>query len=197
MILIIDNKDSFTYNIVEYIKQSFSGSVNVVDVEEVSMEKITQISPDAIVISPGPGSPDDYPILNEVIKFFLEDIPILGVCLGFQQIVTYFGGDIIKGYKPIHGHTTQIKHDNSGIFKGLADTFYVMRYHSLIADTETFPKTLKITATNQEGIIMACAHQTLPVYGVQYHPESILSECGIEQIKLFIEIVEDAHANTI
>ena len=197
MILIMDNKDSFTYNIVDYIKQSYSGAVNVVDVEEITTEKITQMSPDAIVISPGPGSPDDYPILDEVIKVFSEQVPILGVCLGFQQITTYFGGDIIKGDKPIHGHTTQIQHDNSGIFKGLADTFYVMRYHSLIADTKTFPKILKVTATNQEGIIMACAHKTLPVFGVQYHPESILSEYGIEQIKLFIEIVEGSHADTI
>ncbi|HLR20170.1 MAG TPA: aminodeoxychorismate/anthranilate synthase component II [Staphylococcus sp.] len=197
MILIIDNKDSFTYNIVDYIKRGFEGEVRVVDVENISIQKVNQILPDAIVISPGPGSPDDYPVLNEVLKVFFKRVPILGVCLGFQQIINYFGGDIIKGIKPIHGHTTQIHHNGKGIFKDLPKSFNVMRYHSLIADHNTFPNALEITASNATGVIMACAHKIFPVYGVQYHPESMLSEYGIEQVKLFIEIVEASHANTI
>jgi len=197
MILIIDNKDSFTYNIVDYIKQSYTKQVKVIDIDEVSVERIYEIEPHAIVISPGPGTPKDYPILNQVIKNFAQHVPFLGICLGFQQIVDYFGGDIIKNDKPIHGHTTKIKHDGTGIYQGLPATFHVMRYHSLKANQANFPESLKITAINDEGIIMGIAHKHLPIYGVQYHPESILSEYGIEQIQSFINIMEVYHANTL
>ncbi|WP_017722544.1 anthranilate synthase component II [Staphylococcus xylosus] len=197
MILIIDNKDSFTYNIVDYIKQSYGGQVKVIDVETVTNERIRLHQPDAIIISPGPGSPKDYPILNEVIQTFSTEVPILGVCLGFQQIVTYFGGNIIKSDKPIHGHTTRITHKGIGIFDGLPESFDVMRYHSLKAERSSFPETLTVTATNNEDIIMALEHKLLPIYGVQYHPESILSEYGLKQIQIFIDIVEVYHANTL
>lgn len=197
MIIMIDNKDSFTYNIVDYIEQEYSGEVKVIDVERLSIEKVRLCSPEAIVISPGPGAPDDYPILNEILKIFATSIPVLGVCLGFQQIITYYGGDIIKSGKAIHGHTTRIQHNGENIFKGLPESFNVMRYHSLCANAQTFPAVLEITASNCDGMIMAFAHQTLPIYGLQYHPESILSEFGLAQIALFIEIVEDYHANPI
>ncbi|WP_440858383.1 anthranilate synthase component II [Staphylococcus shinii] len=197
MILIIDNKDSFTYNIVDYIKQSYRGQVEVVDVEMMTNECIHSLQPHAIVISPGPGSPEDYPILNQVIQTFSTKGPILGICLGFQQIVTYFGGNIVKSDKPIHGHTTRIKHNGIGIFDGLPESFDVMRYHSLKAEQSSFPTTLTVTATNHEGIIMALEHKVLPIYGVQYHPESILSEYGLKQIQIFIDIVEAYHANTL
>lgn len=197
MILIIDNKDSFTYNIVDYIKQSYRGQVEVVDVEMMTNERIHSLQPHAIVISPGPGSPEDYPILNQVIQTFSTKGPILGVCLGFQQIVTYFGGNIVKSDKPIHGHTTRIKHNGIGIFDGLPESFDVMRYHSLKAEQSSFPTTLTVTATNHEGIIMALEHKVLPIYGVQYHPESILSEYGLKQIQILIDIVEAYHANTL
>ncbi|NWK84042.1 aminodeoxychorismate/anthranilate synthase component II [Staphylococcus sp. GSSP0090] len=197
MILIIDNKDSFTYNIVDYIKQNYRGSIDVIDVENLTINKIHHLAPKAIVISPGPGAPRDYPILNEVIKTFSERLPILGVCLGFQQIVTYFGGDIIKSDKPIHGHTTQIRHNGKGIFQELPETFKVMRYHSLKADSQTFPDALEIAAINDDNIIMGLEHKSLPIYGVQYHPESILSEHGLAQIQTFINIMEDYHANTL
>lgn len=196
MILIIDNKDSFTYNIVDYIKQSYRGQVEVIDVEMVTNERIYLYKPNAIVISPGPGSPEDYPVLNEVIQTFSTQVPILGVCLGFQQIVTYFGGNIVKSDKPIHGHTTRIKHSGTGIFDGLPESFDVMRYHSLKAEQSSFPEALTVTATNHENIIMALEHKLLPIYGVQYHPESILSEYGLKQIQIFINIVEAYHANT-
>ncbi|PHK50384.1 anthranilate synthase component II [Staphylococcus edaphicus] len=197
MILMIDNKDSFTYNIVDYLKQSYVGTIEVIDVEYLTVSKIYDLAPKAIVISPGPGAPSDYPILNEVIRMFSKHIPILGICLGFQQIVTYFGGDIIKSDKPIHGHTTQIKHNNKGIFHQLPDTFKVMRYHSLIAKAQSFPDSLEITALNDAHIIMGLEHKSLPIYGLQYHPESILSEHGLTQIFSFIKIVEAYHANTL
>ncbi|WP_436860091.1 anthranilate synthase component II [Staphylococcus caeli] len=197
MILIIDNKDSFTYNIVDYIKQSYTKQVEVIDIDDVYVDRIYEIEPHAIVISPGPGTPKDYPKLNQVIENFAQQVPILGICLGFQQIVGYFGGSIIKNVKPIHGHTTVIKHDHSGIYQGLPDTFHVMRYHSLIANQDDFPDVLNITATNDEGIIMGLSHKYLPIYGVQYHPESILSEYGLEQIRSFLNIMEVYHANTL
>lgn len=197
MILMIDNKDSFTYNIVDYIQQIYKEGVCVIDVAELSIAKIRQINPKGIVISPGPGSPEDYPILTEVMDEFAQQVPILGVCLGFQHIITYYGGSIVKSYRPIHGHTTIIRHIRSGIFKGLPQSFKVMRYHSLMAQQETIPPQLKVTACNDEAIIMAIEHQRLPIFGVQYHPESILSEYGIEQLKLFIEIMVTKYANPV
>ena len=180
MILMIDNKDSFTYNIVDYIKQIYKDGVCVIDVTALSIAKIQQIQPKGIVISPGPGTPEDYPILTEVMDEFAQQVPILGVC-----------------YRPIHGHTTVIEHTGEGIFKDLPQSFKVMRYHSLMAQQDTMPSQLKVTARNDEAIIMAIEHQSLPIYGVQYHPESILSEYGIEQLKLFIEIMVTKHANPV
>lgn len=197
MILVIDNKDSFTYNIVDYIEQIYKDGVCVIDVAQLTVEFITKVNPKAIIISPGPGTPNDYPIITEMMDAYSAQIPILGVCLGFQHIITYFGGDIIKSVRPIHGHTTLIEHNNQGIFKGLPNTFEVMRYHSLMACRETIPDLLTITAVNKEGIVMAVEHQHLPIYGVQYHPESILSEYGLDQMKLFIEIMVEKYANTI
>ena len=164
MILIIDNKDSFTYNIVDYVKQSYRGLIEVIDVTYLTVNKIYELAPKAIII---------------------------------QQIVTYFGGDIIKSDKPIHGHTTQIRHSGKGLFHQLPETFKVMRYHSLKAHAQTFPNTLEITAINEDNIIMGLEHKVLPIYGVQYHPESILSEHGLTQIQTFINIVEAYHANTL
>lgn len=197
MLLVIDNKDSFTYNIVDYLKQCYTGTIKVFDADEIDIDKLIDMKPLAIIISPGPGTPSDYPILNEVITQFMNNVPILGVCLGFQQIITYFGGRIVKNHKPIHGHTTSITHTGKSIFKDLPKSFNVMRYHSLMADIHTFPVELNVTATNDKGIIMACEHRECAIYGVQYHPESFLSEYGIEQIKLFIESVEAHHASKI
>ncbi|WP_251518949.1 MULTISPECIES: anthranilate synthase component II [Staphylococcus] len=190
MILMIDNKDSFTYNIVDYIKRSTDKELRVIDVDEVNSDLISNLSPEALIISPGPGTPSEYSNMLHIYETIPERMPILGVCLGFQQLVYFFKGDIIHNKKPVHGHTTCIHHNNEGIFKGLPQGFKVMRYHSLMADSETFPRELKITAKNEEGIIMAFEHQSRPIYGVQYHPESILSDYGIEQFQLFIEQVE-------
>ena len=170
MILVIDNNDSFTYNLIDYIKTQTKLTVQVVGIDNLLIEDVINMKPKAIVISPGPGNPDDYPILNEVLEQFYQRVP---------------------------GHTTQLRHTNEGIFQGLPQNFNVMRYHSLIADGATFPNCLKITAKNDEAIIMAFEHITFPVFGVQYHPESILSEYGYRQVELFLSKVGDYCENRI
>ncbi|EMW6492174.1 aminodeoxychorismate/anthranilate synthase component II [Staphylococcus pseudintermedius] len=190
MIVMIDNKDSFTYNIVDYVEYERQQPVTVIDVEAVSIEKLKEMQPTALIISPGPGAPEDYPILFEVVKAFEHTTPILGVCLGFQLLVTYYGGKIIHAPRPIHGHTTRISHDQSPLFQGLPEQFEVMRYHSLMADPMTIVKPLVVSAQNEQGIVMAVRHMSRPIDGVQYHPESILSEYGHEQIRNFLRKAE-------
>ncbi|MDK3708909.1 aminodeoxychorismate/anthranilate synthase component II [Staphylococcus pseudintermedius] len=190
MIVMIDNKDSFTYNIVDYVEYERQQPVTVIDVEAVSIEKLKEMQPTALIISPGPGAPEDYPILFEVVKAFEHTTPILGVCLGFQLLVTYYGGKIIHAPRPVHGHTTRISHDQSPLFQGLPEQFEVMRYHSLMADPMTIAKPLVVSAQNQQGIVMAVRHMSRPIDGVQYHPESILSEYGHEQIRNFLRKAE-------
>lgn len=189
MIIVIDNKDSFTYNLIDYFKTETDKEIVVYEVDDVSVDLLRSSNVEAIVISPGPGKPSDYPILTEIMNQFEGEIPILGVCLGFQFIYEYYGGTIIHGLKPVHGHTTTLTHKETGLFKGLPQAFEVMRYHSLIADKNHIPTILNMTAYNEEGIIMAFEHNKYPIYGVQYHPESILSEYGHEQIRLFLEKV--------
>lgn len=190
MIVMIDNKDSFTYNIVDYVEYECQQPVTVIDVEAVSIEKLKEMQPTALIISPGPGAPEDYPILFEVVKAFEHTTPILGVCLGFQLLVTYYGGKIIHAPRPVHGHTTRISHDQSPLFQGLPEQFEVMRYHSLMADPMTIVKPLVVSAQNEQGIVMAVRHMSRPIDGVQYHPESILSEYGHEQIRNFLRKAE-------
>ncbi|MCE5701876.1 aminodeoxychorismate/anthranilate synthase component II [Staphylococcus pseudintermedius] len=190
MIVMIDNKDSFTYNIVDYVEYERQQPVTVIDVEAVSIEKLKEMQPTALIISPGPGAPEDYPILFEVVKAFEHTTPILGVCLGFQLLVTYYGGKIIHAPRPVHGHTTRISHDQSPLFQGLPEQFEVMRYHSLMADPMTIAKPLVVSAQNEQGIVMALRHMSRPIDGVQYHPESILSEYGHEQIRNFLRKAE-------
>ncbi|QQM95602.1 aminodeoxychorismate/anthranilate synthase component II [Staphylococcus pseudintermedius] len=190
MIVMIDNKDSFTYNIVDYVEYERQQPVTVIDVEAVSIEKLKEMQLTALIISPGPGAPEDYPILFEVVKAFEHTTPILGVCLGFQLLVTYYGGKIIHAPRPVHGHTTRISHDQSPLFQGLPEQFEVMRYHSLMADPMTIVKPLVVSAQNEQGIVMAVRHMSRPIDGVQYHPESILSEYGHEQIRNFLRKAE-------
>ncbi|HAR6598662.1 TPA: aminodeoxychorismate/anthranilate synthase component II [Staphylococcus pseudintermedius] len=190
MIVMIDNKDSFTYNIVDYVEYERQQPVTVIDVEAVSIEKLKEMQPTALIISPGPGAPEDYPILFEVVKAFEHTTPILGVCLGFQLLVTYYGGKIIHAPRPVHGHTMRISHDQSPLFQGLPEQFEVMRYHSLMADPMTIAKPLVVSAQNEQGIVMAVRHMSRPIDGVQYHPESILSEYGHEQIRNFLRKAE-------
>ncbi|QDW97118.1 aminodeoxychorismate/anthranilate synthase component II [Staphylococcus warneri] len=189
MIVVIDNKDSFTYNLINYFKMATRDMVNVIDVEEINIEELKALKPKAIVISPGPGRPSDYPILFKVMDDFYQHIPILGVCLGFQMICQYFGGIIIHRDRPIHGHTTLLSHYGEGMFQGLPEKFNVMLYHSLQVDENSIPSELNITSKGEDDVIMGLQHDKYPIYGLQYHPESILSEQGQNQIQNFIDIV--------
>lgn len=197
MIVVIDNKDSFTYNLVGLIARNTKQEVRVIDVDHATIEELESLTPNALVISPGPGVPKDYPILYDIIRTFEKRCPILGVCLGFQLLIDYYGGEIIANDKPVHGHTTSLIHHQSSLFEQLPQQFNVMRYHSLMVDRHTMPSELYITAENNEGVIMAVAHHTLPIVGVQYHPESILSEYGAEQIQLFLNLTGETYANQI
>src|SRR3989338_7720906 len=183
MILIIDNYDSFTYNIVQTIGQ-FGTKIKVVRNNKISLKDIFKLKPSNIIISPGPGNPDDAGISNDVIKEFSGKIPILGVCLGHQCIGQVYGGKIVRN-TPMHGKTDVIAHDGKTIYKDIANPFIATRYHSLIVDKDTLPKELEITASNKEGIIMGLRHKRFKVEGIQAHPESILTTEGKKILKNF------------
>lgn len=194
-VLFIDNKDSFVWNLVDYVS-IYEPDTQVVS-NTISLEEVKDINPDAIVISPGPGTPhkaEDIGSSLDIIREFGSKIPVLGVCLGHQAINTAFGGTIghTKG-GPIHGKTSDITHEGSPLFEGLEDTFKGGRYHSLAI--EKLAEDLKVTARTDDGIIMAVEHKEYPVYGVQFHPESILTEDGLWIVKNFLKIAEAAHKN--
>jgi anthranilate synthase component II len=186
MILVIDNYDSFTYNIVQYLGE-MGADIQVVRNDEMTVEDILKKNPDHILISPGPCSPKEAGISVEVIKQLAGKIPILGVCLGHQSIGYAFGGNIIRAKQLMHGKTSLITHDGKGVFKGLPNPFRATRYHSLVIQKETLPDCLEITAQSEDGEIMGVRHKTLPVEGVQFHPESILTEAGKPLLKNFLE----------
>jgi len=177
MILVIDNYDSFTYNIVQYLGE-LGAKIEVFRNDEISVAEILEKKPDHILISPGPCSPKEAGISVDVIQQLAGKIPILGVCLGHQSIGVAFGGEIVRAQHLMHGKTSTISHDGLGIFKGLPNPFKATRYHSLVIKKETLPLELIITAESEDGEIMGVRHQTLPVEGVQFHPESILTESG-------------------
>jgi len=188
MILLIDNYDSFTYNLYHYIIQAGGGEVLVKRNDQISMNEIRDLNPKAIVLSPGPCSPNDAGICLQVIEQLKEQYPILGVCLGHQAIGQAFGGKIIKTY-PMHGKVSEIYHSGSHIFKDIPSPFKATRYHSLIIEKETCPSDLEITAHTADGIIMGVAHKKYNIHGVQFHPESIASEYGHQLIKNFIDLI--------
>jgi para-aminobenzoate synthetase component 2 len=187
MILILDNYDSFTYNLVQYIG-SMNPNIQVSRNDQITIDDIKSLSPERIVISPGPGRPEDAGLSIKIIKKFKDTIPILGICLGHQAITVAFGGDVIRANEIVHGKTSKINHSGSAIYKGISNEFTATRYHSLVADKKTFPDELKITATTENGLIMSLEHKEYPIYGVQFHPESILTENGIKLIKNFLEV---------
>ena len=187
----IDNKDSFTYNVVDLLHEVTTCHIEVIDISDVKLMQLKEMQPQAIVISPGPGTPEDYSILFEVVEQFETECPILGVCLGFQLICAYYGGSIIKAPRPVHGHTTEMFHNQMDLYDGISSPIKVMRYHSLIVDAETLHAPLVVTGQNEDGIIMGVKHESYPIYGVQYHPESVLSECGREQMINFLSKVGD------
>ena len=187
MILVIDNYDSFTYNLVQYLGE-FGADLEVYRNDKITLGRINKMKPAKIVISPGPGEPKDAGISKDVIGSFGKVIPILGVCLGHQAIGEVFGGKIIGAKSLMHGKTSKIYHDGKGIFRGVPNPFEATRYHSLIVERKTFPKALTITAETKDKEIMGLQHKTYPIYGVQFHPESILTLEGKKILKNFLEI---------
>jgi anthranilate synthase/aminodeoxychorismate synthase-like glutamine amidotransferase len=187
MILMIDNYDSFTYNLVQYFGE-LGAELAVYRNDEITLADISKMSPQRIVISPGPGRPEVAGISVDVIKEFSGKIPILGVCLGHQGMGYAFGGKIIQAKKLMHGKTSMITHDGTDIFKGLKNPFEATRYHSLVVDEKTLPDCLLITARSEDGEIMGMRHKEYNLFGVQFHPESILTEEGKLLLHNFMKI---------
>jgi anthranilate synthase/aminodeoxychorismate synthase-like glutamine amidotransferase len=193
MLLIIDNYDSFTYNLVQYFGELGAEPV-VKRNDEVTLAEIEALKPDAIVISPGPCTPKEAGISNDVIAKIGPTLPVLGVCLGHQCIGHVYGGAVIRAGRLMHGKTSPILHDNTGVFAGLPSPFDATRYHSLIIDPPTVPETLIVNAHTAEGEIMGVRHRDYPIHGVQFHPESILTRHGKDLLKNFLSIASDYHA---
>ncbi|HEY8085550.1 MAG TPA: aminodeoxychorismate/anthranilate synthase component II [Methylophilaceae bacterium] len=186
MLLMIDNYDSFTYNLVQYLGE-LGQEVVVYRNDEIDLDKISALKPRYIVISPGPCTPNEAGISVPLIKEFAGKIPLLGVCLGHQSIGQAFGGNIIHAKQVMHGKTSQVSHLDTGVFKGLPDPFTATRYHSLVIERETIPDCLEITASTDDGEIMGVRHKTLAVEGVQFHPESILTQHGHDLLNNFLK----------
>lgn len=186
MILVIDNYDSFTFNLVQYIR-GMGKEVVVIRNNHLSIQTIEELNPESILLSPGPGNPDSAGICLEVVKAYYQKIPILGVCLGQQIIAQAFGGVVKKAIKPMHGKTSEIRHDENGVFFDLPTPLQVARYHSLVVDEKRLPSCLDITAKSEDGEIMGIRHKDYPVEGVQFHPEAILTEYGYEMLENFFE----------
>jgi anthranilate synthase/aminodeoxychorismate synthase-like glutamine amidotransferase len=187
MILLIDNYDSFTYNIKQYIEELGYTCV-VYRNDAITLEQIAALKPQSIVISPGPGDPDSAGITLEVIRRFAGEIPILGVCLGHQAIGQVFGGNIVRARQPKHGKISKVTHSGQGIFNGLPSPFRAARYHSLVIEKESLPSCLEVSAETEDGTIMAVRHREMNIHGVQFHPESIATECGREMFLEFLKM---------
>ena len=185
MILLLDNYDSFVYNLSRYVRELGEHPV-VVRNDKISLAEIRALAPTHIIVSPGPCSPTEAGISVSAIREFGAAIPILGVCLGHQAIGTAYGAEIVRAHKPMHGKTSRIHHDGSGLFTGVPSPFTAARYHSLVIAPDSLPPSLRVTATSEDGEIMAVAHRTDPVVGVQFHPESALTEHGYWLIDRFL-----------
>jgi anthranilate synthase/aminodeoxychorismate synthase-like glutamine amidotransferase len=187
MLLVIDNYDSFTYNLVQYLGELRADPI-VTRNDDITLELIENLGPKQIVISPGPGTPDDSGLSMEVIKTFAGRIPILGVCLGHQAIGQVFGGKVIRAPYLMHGKVSQVKHDGKTIFDSIDSPFEATRYHSLIVEKETLPPVLEISATTDDGLIMGLRHRDFICEGVQFHPESILTNAGKQILANFLKL---------
>jgi anthranilate synthase component 2 len=185
MLLVIDNYDSFTYNLVQYLGEMYE-NILVRRNDAITLDEIDKLQPSHIVISPGPCSPTEAGISVPTIQRFAQRIPILGVCLGHQSIGQAFGGNIVRATKPMHGKMSPIHHNGRGVFQGLPNPFTATRYHSLLIDSESLPSCLEVTAWTEAGEIMGVRHKTLQTQGVQFHPESIMTEYGHELLANFI-----------
>jgi anthranilate synthase/aminodeoxychorismate synthase-like glutamine amidotransferase len=187
MLLVIDNYDSFTYNLVQYFGELGADPV-VKRNDAVTADEVEKMRPNKIVISPGPGTPADAGISMDLIRRFGAKLPILGVCLGHQSIGEVYGGKVVRAERLMHGKTSPIRHDGKGVFAGLPNPFEATRYHSLLVEKESVPACLEVTADTAEGEIMGLRHREFPVHGVQFHPESILSKEGKDLLANFLEM---------
>ena len=187
MIILIDNYDSFTWNLWHFLSD-LGAEVKTIRNDAMTVEEILTLKPNGLVLSPGPGVPADAGIMVELIKAAPANLPIMGVCLGHQAICTAFGGKLKNFSPPMHGKLSYIKHKEQGIFEGIEEEFVVTRYHSLLADENHFPACLEITATTKDSKIMALQHEDRPVYGVQFHPESIASKGGYRLLRAFLGV---------
>ena len=188
MLLVIDNYDSFTYNLVQYLGE-LGAEMQVRRNDEVTVEEIEKdLQPERILISPGPGNPDEAGVSLQVLEAFAEKLPILGVCLGHQAIGQFFGGKVVRAPVPVHGKYVEVCHDGAGVFASLPYRFKAGRYHSLIVERSSLPAELEVSATSPDGLIMGLRHKTLKVEGVQFHPESILTSEGKKLLQNFLDL---------
>lgn len=193
MILLIDNYDSFTFNLVHYLG-GLGAKVAVHRNDKITVKDVIAAAPEAIVLSPGPCTPNEAGICLELIEKASSTIPIFGVCLGLQSIGQAFGGKIVRAPVPVHGKLSEIQHDGRGVFRGINGPFMATRYHSLVVDAATMPAVLSVTARTSDGLVMGLQHQNLPVHGVQFHPESIASEHGHLILKNFLDLATQWNA---
>ena len=187
MIVVIDNYDSFTYNLVQYLGV-LGAEMAVLRNDETSIPDIEALKPERIMISPGPCSPNEAGLSCEVIEHFSKQVPVFGVCLGHQCIAQAFGGKVVRAERLMHGKTSEIHHGESGVFAGLPNPFVATRYHSLIVERESLPDDLEITAWTDQDEIMGLKHKELPVHGVQFHPESVLTQGGMQMMENFLKL---------
>ena len=188
MIVLIDNYDSFTYNLYQYLIE-FEDDVRIYRNDKIDVKELEALKPDKIVISPGPGRPEEAGNTLDIIDYFKDKLPILGICLGHQSMGQVYGAEIVRAGEIVHGKTALVKTKANPLFKGLPERFKVMRYHSLIIDRETLSDEFDIIAETEDGLIMGIAHKRYPIYGLQFHPESILTEHGKEMIANFVEVI--------
>jgi anthranilate synthase component 2 len=186
-VALIDNYDSFTWNLVHYLGE-LGASVDVYRNDAISVAELKAKKPDAVVLSPGPCTPNEAGICLDVIKEMGSETPIFGVCLGQQSIGQAYGGDVVRAPSPVHGKLSLVKHSGEGVMRGINGPFQATRYHSLVVDRETMPKDLKVTAQTDDGLVMSLSHNRHPVHGVQFHPESIASEHGRVILKNFLDL---------
>jgi anthranilate synthase/aminodeoxychorismate synthase-like glutamine amidotransferase len=188
MVLVIDNYDSFTYNLVQYLGE-LGARIVVHRNDEMSVDALRDLEPSRVLISPGPGRPEQAGVTLDVIKAFGQRMPVLGVCLGHQAIGLAFGGQVIRAPLPIHGKTSTVEHNSAGVFAGISSAFQAGRYHSLVVADTDLPGELEVTARSREdGLVMGLRHRTLPIHGVQFHPESVLTNEGRRILRNFLEM---------
>ena len=187
MVLVIDNYDSFTYNLVQYLGE-MQVEMQIHRNDQITLDQIRELKPERILVSPGPCSPRESGLSNDIIRTFGTQTPLLGVCLGHQCIGHVFGGNVVVNYRMMHGKTSLIKHNAKDLFVGMPNPFAATRYHSLVIQRDTLPDCLEITAETDEGEIMGVRHKQYPIWGVQFHPESILTENGRTILKNFLKL---------